>query len=160
MPSHADTHDRDKLLRWHKDLQSTGPDAPPVFAIFLVSEVDKVAHDVFRAFRTSFEEAELGFAHLVIFGQHGVSATARQLRDKFGLEADGAPRAVLFSGADEQPEVVELPSGSSTESSVQVDSGWRAALERAADTIGNKVKNEQGTIEALREICVELSSLH
>ena len=50
--------DRDKLLRWQKDLAGSAADAPAVYAIFLVSETDRSAHDIFRAFRTSFEKAE------------------------------------------------------------------------------------------------------
>ena len=85
MPNHADAHDRDKLLRWQKDLAATTDTAPPVYAVFLVSEKDTTAHDIFRAFRTSFEERRAGFAHLVIFGQHGVSATVRDLQGELAL---------------------------------------------------------------------------
>ena len=159
MSSRADTHDLDKLKRWHKDLEATPDDAPPVFAIFLVSEVDQVAHDAFRAFRSSFEDSRLGFGHLVIFGQHGVSATARQLREKFGLEADGVPRVVLLSGDDAQPEVVELPQGGSDKSSEEAGQGWRLALARAERTLGGEVKEGRASLATLREICAELSGL-
>lgn len=160
MPSHADNHDRDKMLRWREDLKNTGEEAPPVFAIFLVSEADQVAHDVFRAFRTRFEESKLGFAHLVIFGQHGVSATARQLGEKFGLPADGAPKAVLFSGTDSNPRILELPEGANGDTGSGDGPAWEVALEETVDAIGRGAPNEGATIELLREICAELSGLH
>ena len=71
MPTRADTHDLDKLKRWQKDLETTPDDAPAVYAIFLVSEADTAAHNIFRAFRTSFEERQASFAHLVISASTG-----------------------------------------------------------------------------------------
>ena len=67
--SHANNHDWDKLSRWHDDMTSAEPGGFPVFAVFLVSGEDREAHDVFRAFRTSFEKRGGGFQNLVIFGQ-------------------------------------------------------------------------------------------
>ncbi len=112
MPSHADNHDRDKLRRWQKDLAVAAPDAPPVFAIFLVSESDKTAHDIFRAFRSSFEERNAGFAHLVIFGQHGVSDTVNRLLAELNLPPDSCPTLALFTGSAETPAtIIPLPVG-------------------------------------------------
>ena len=129
MPSHADTHDLDKLRRWQKDLEATPDDAPAVFAIFLVSEADTAAHDVFRAFRASFEERKAGFAHLVIFGQHGVSTTVRALQGNLGLAEDGLPTLVLFGGgADDGPEFVRLPATARVD---EDGDDWQAALARA-----------------------------
>lgn len=156
MPSRADTHDLDKLKRWQKDLEATPEDALPVFAIFLVSGEDKAAHDVFRAFRSSFEELNLGFAHLVIFGQHGVSETARGLQAKFGLEGVAGPSLVLFSDESSQPRVVSLPPGGEGEQSHADESGWRDALEFAMSRIGKKVSREAALLETLKEICLEL----
>ena len=132
MPSHADTHDLDKLRRWQKDLEATPDDAPAVYAIFLVSEADTAAHDTFRAFRASFEERKAGFAHLVIFGQHGVSTTVHALQGNLGLAEDGLPTLVLFGGdTGLEPQVVPLPAG--TRDAVKPEGGndWHAALERA-----------------------------
>ena len=110
--SHADIHDLDKLNRWQKDLAVAAPDAPPVFAIFLVSESDKTAHDIFRAFRSSFESRKAGFAHLVIFGQHGVSDTVNRLLAELNLPPDSWPTLALFTGSAEAPAtIIPLPVG-------------------------------------------------
>ncbi len=108
MPSHADNHDLDKLRRWQGDLEATPDDAPPLFAIFLVSERDTVAHGTFRMFRNSFEERGAGFANLVIFGQHGVSETARRLRAELELAEDMLPALALFGGDAEDGEYITL----------------------------------------------------
>ncbi len=160
MPSHADNHDRDKLLRWHEDLKNAQIDAPPVFAIFLVSEVDKAAHGVFRAFRSSFEEHQLGFEHLVIFGQHGVSSTARQLQAKFELEPGGGPSVVLFSGDGDQPLLVKLPEGEVDGAGKETETGWKSALERAMTAVGNKARDEGAAVASLRELCTELAGMN
>ena len=156
MPSRADTHDLDKLKRWQKDLEDTPNGVPPVFAIFLVSGEDRAAHDVFRTFRSSFEESKLGFAHLVIFGQHGVSETARRLRAMFGLEEGGAPSLVLFCNGSGQPQIVSLPQGQEGEEGSKAASGWQAALEHAVSRLGEKVSREAAPLGTLREICVDL----
>ena len=110
--SHADIHDLDKLNRWQKDLAVAAPDAPPVFAIFLVSEADRAAHDIFRAFRSNFESRNAGFAHLVIFGQHGVSDTVHRLLAEMNLPPDSWPTLALFTGSAEAPAtIIPLPVG-------------------------------------------------
>ena len=132
--SHADIHDLDKLNRWQKDLAVAAPDAPPVFAIFLVSESDKTAHDIFRAFRSSFEERNAGFAHLVIFGQHGVSTTVHGLQEELGLPPDGLPQLVIFGGEDgTDPDVVSLPGGEAEGAKSDTDAPWQVALRRAEE---------------------------
>ena len=108
MPSRADTHDLDKLKRWQKDLEATPEGGPAVYAIFLVSERDTVAHDTFRIFRDSFEDRNAGFAHLVIFGQHGVSATARTLQVELGLPDDSLPALVLVGGDAEDADYITM----------------------------------------------------
>ena len=157
MPSRADTHDLDKLNRWWKDLESTGPEAPPVYAIFLVSGEDTGAHDIFRAFRASFEEGKLGFAHLVIFGQHGVSETARQLRSQFSVPEDGGPALVLFAGESLLPEVLGLPPGSVTGQGSGNDSGgahgWQKALKSAEAVIAGGDSGGPHTLKRVKEIC-------
>ena len=160
MTSRADTHDLDKLHRWQKDLEAVSPDAPPVYAIFLVSERDTMAHDVFRSFRTSFEEHGLGFAHLVIFGQHGVSGTARRLLDKFGLAADAPPVLVLSTGAGQPDlEIVPLPAGEESGEKHDTDAGWTAALDNAVGTVGDNAEYKEAVTTTLREICAELTGL-
>ena len=160
MTTRADTHDLDKLRRWQKDLEATPSDAPPVFAVFLVSGDDRAAHNVFRAFRTSFEESNLGFSHLVIFGQHGVSETARRLRDKLGLEAEGGPLLVLFSGDCSQPKVVALPAGEGSDSRSYAGPGWQDALDQAITRIGEPETGKAAVFQVLKEICTELVSLN
>lgn len=153
MPTHADNHDLDKLRRWQKDLEATPEDAPPVFAIFLVSDADRGAHDVFRAFRTSFEEQRLGFAHLVIFGQHGASETARRLRDRFGLEEGIGPSLVLFSGLGSEPQIVSLPSGEEGDGYTDEGSVWREALNSSIGTVDGGTRQGREVLDAVAEIC-------
>ena len=96
--SHADSHDLDKLVRWSRALDSGQPAQFPVYAAFLVRPEDRCAHDAFRDFRSSFQNAGAEFQHLVIFGQHGVSRTALELLDLFGLSEESIPLLTLFSG--------------------------------------------------------------
>ena len=108
MPSRADAHDADKLRRWRTDLSDSPSQTFPVYAMFLVSERDKAAHDVFRSFRSSFEERGAGFGNLVIFGQHGVSGTVHVMLEQLGLTAAAIPLLVLWQGS-EFPRVCHLP---------------------------------------------------
>ena len=159
MPSRADTHDLDKLNRWQKDLEASPDDVPPVFAVFLVSGEDRVAHDIFRTFRSSFEGRNLGFAHLVIFGQHGVSETARRLRSHFGLEAESGPGLVLVSGDGSQTQVVLLPGGENDDSRRASAPEWRAALDQATRQIDARDNDGASALAALKTVCAELSGL-
>ena len=135
--SHAENHDRDKLGRWHKDLASGKPGDFPAYAVFLVSREDRAAHDVFRAFRSSFESRGAGFEHLVIFGQHGVSSALLRLLSQFGLADDDVPTLALFSNPQaEAVHTVALSSGEPTEttdSSVPPDA-WQVILEQVERT--------------------------
>ena len=157
MASHADTHDLDKLRRWQKDLEAAPSDAPGVYAIFLVSGEDRAAHNVFRAFRTSFEERDMGFAHLVIFGQHGVSETCRRMRDRFGLEAGGGPSLALLAEGGSQIRVVPLPVGEECDSHVESGGGWQEALNLAMSAIDSPSNGDHGALQFLKDICTELS---
>ena len=150
MPTRADTHDLDKLKRWQKDLETTPDDAPAVYAVFLVSEADTAAHDIFRAFRSSFEERQAGFAHLVIFGQHGVSTTVRALQGELGLAEDGLPALVVFVGdSDDEPEIVRLPAGANGGDA----EGWQAVLARAEGVMerGSGGGRPSGNVEPVGE---------
>ncbi len=106
--SRADQHDQDKLARWHRDLAGGVSGGFPLYALFLVSEDDRAAHDVFRAFRSRFEELGAGFQYLVIFGQHGVSQAEQTLLARLGLAADAIPSLVLLTVSD-LPLVYTLP---------------------------------------------------
>ena len=141
--SHADNHDRDKLVRWHRDLSSGPADGFPAYAVFLVSPEDRAAHDVFRAYRSSFEERGAAYQHLVIFGQHGISSTLRGLLDQFGLTQEALPLLALFS--DPPAKTVHSlpltggspPDGTSESSSTPVvdspSEPWRKVLKRLED---------------------------
>ena len=129
MPSHADTHDLDKLKRWQRELEAIMPDAPAVYAIFLLSEVDTEAHAIFRAFRDSFEERNAGLAHLVIFGQHGVSTTVRALQPELSLAENMLPALVIFGGDTEDGEyitadTIALPRGGPDNPELQQAYWW------------------------------------
>ena len=108
-PSHADRHDLDKLIRWKAGLDGAVDSAPfPVGAIFLVGPQDRVAHDIFRRYRSVFEELGGGFQHLVIFGQHGISATLLEFLYQLGASLDDVPLLAL-APADDPGRVVRLP---------------------------------------------------
>ena len=106
---HADRHDLDKLGRWKLGLDAAADSAPfPVCAIFLVGPQDRVAHDIFRRYRSAFEELGGGFHHLVIFGQHGISATLLEFLYQLGASLDDVPLLAL-ARADDPGRVVRLP---------------------------------------------------
>ncbi len=136
MPDTPDSHDLDKLTRWHDGLISEsgrGGAQFPVCALFLASGDDRRAHDIFRVYRTAFEELGAGFHDLVIFGQHGVSSTSEALVP--GLELTGLriPALALITRGD--PPVcytTVLPSGALPDGESE-DAGddvpWRKALD-------------------------------
>ena len=112
--SYAENHDRDKLMRWGDSLSQEPASHFPAHAVFLVSSKDRLAHDVFRSFRSSFDSLDAGFRHLTIFGQHGVSSTMRRLLREFGLPDDGYPALVLLVGNEsESVFTLSLPPGDS-----------------------------------------------
>ena len=145
--SRADQHDRDKLERWQRDLAGGVTGGFPLHALFLVSEVDRAAHDVFRAFRSRFEELGAGFQHLVIFGQHGISQAEQTLLARLGLAADAIPSLVLLTASD--PPLVytlPLPSGDvGPEPRDQDQALWRQVL--AAVELA-EAGAEQGEVKA------------
>lgn len=133
MTSRADTHDKDKLARWGRDLSSGAGGNFPAYAIFLVSGEDRDAHHVFRRFRTSFEERAAGFEHLVIFGQHGVSTAVHGLLDRFGLKPESLPLLAILS--DQSAErLTAIPLAPGTADAENTKSGgqelWEQVLER------------------------------
>ena len=146
--SHAENHDRDKLGRWQKDLVSSTPGKFPVYAVFLVSHEDRAAHNVFRAFRSSFEARGAGFEHLVIFGQHGVSSALLRLLSQFGLTDEEVPTLALFSDLHaEAVHNVALSPGepANTTDASTPQNAWQAILdqvERTADEEGPALELE------------------
>ena len=128
--SHADRHDLDKLARWKEGLDSAADIASaafPVCAIFLVSPEDRASHDIFRRYRSAFEELGGGFHHLVIFGQHGVSTTQVAFLAEVGMEQASVPLLAIAPMGNETGNVfcLELPKGELDDSET-----WGTALER------------------------------
>ena len=127
--SRADSHDFDKLERWCGDLCTGETGRFPAHAIFLVSANDTVAHAVFRDYRFSFEAHGAAFRHLVIFGQHGISSTARRLLAEFGLPPGATPTLVLYpESSASNAYVLPLPSGDGDDNNH--DRLWSEVLSR------------------------------
>jgi hypothetical protein len=84
-----------------------------VYALFLVSSEDRYAHDVFREFRSSFQDRGAGFDHLIIFGQHGLSSTVKGFLAGFDLGLNNLPLLALFKEPIAQDIYIHrLPAGS------------------------------------------------
>ena len=134
--SHADRHDLDKLARWKEGLDSAADSASaafPVCAIFLVSPEDRASHDIFRRYRSAFEELGGGFHHLVIFGQHGVSTTQVAFLAEVGMEQQSVPLLALAPMTDASEDTgsvycLELPKGD-RDGELDDSQTWGAALE-------------------------------
>ena len=127
--SHADSHDLDKLTRWCGELSSSGNSRFSVHALFLASELDRMAHDAFRRFRSSFEARGAPFSNLVIFGQHGVSSTVQGLLSGFGLQAGAIPVLLLFHGLSSTT-VYSLPLAAGGDGH---DAPWMAILSKVEE---------------------------
>lgn len=118
MSHHYDEHDHDKLLRWRDNLRETSiiEGEFPAMALFLVKPQATGSHDIFRRYRTEFEQRDASFAHLVVFGMHGVSSTVRSLLDQIGLSESDLPVMMLAPASDPASVIaVQLPSGESLE---------------------------------------------
>ena len=116
MSHHYDAHDQDKLRRWQDELRRApiAPEGFPVIALFLVQPGATAAHEIFRRYRAEFEGRDAPFAHLVIFGMHGVSSAVRALLEAAGLGEGDLPALLLAPAADPSGViVVPLPSGES-----------------------------------------------
>ena len=132
--SHADRHDLDKLARWKAGLDAAGESGDssfPACAIFLVTGEDRASHDVFRRYRSAFEELGGGFHHLVIFGQHGVSTTQQAFLAEVGLDQSSVPLLSIapLAGADGPVYCMELPRGD-RDGELDESQNWGVALER------------------------------
>ena len=119
--SHADRHDRDKLERWWQDLSAETEEHASIHAVFLVTEKDRRAHEVFRRYREAYEGHSAPFHSLVIFGQHGSSTASRALARGFGVPDGAIPALVLFQ-AHGDSRVVVVTLGPSQEESIDDDS--------------------------------------
>ena len=130
--SHADRHDLDKLARWKSDLDGSaekGGAGLPYCAIFLVGSEDRASHDIFRRYRSAFEELGGGFHHLVIFGQHGVSTTQVAFLKEVGLGNESVPLLTIAPMAGDSGSVycIELPKGD-LDTELDDSQAWGAAL--------------------------------
>ena len=155
MSHHYDEHDHDKLLRWRDDLQSTSivDGEFPAMALFLVKPQATGSHEIFRRFRTEFEQRDASFAHLVVFGMHGVSSTVRALLDQTGLTESDLPVMMLAPAAEPASVIaVQLPSGESLEGADDPNGGgtcdylaaWQDVLDRIRITKGGRTLRLMG----------------
>lgn len=118
MSHHYDEHDHDKLVRWRQELAPAKSqlDEFPAAALFLVKPQSTGAHDIFRKYRTVFEERNAPFENLVVFGMHGISETVRGLLEQAGLTETELPVLLMASTAElDNCIALTLPSGESLE---------------------------------------------
>ena len=136
-----DSHDVGKLVRWHEGLLGGTEVYFPVCALFLASGEDRLAHDIFRSYRSVFEELGAGFHDLIIFGQHGMSTTCTALMPALGLPDLQVPSLVLICrGKKSGLYTANLPEGALTnlqdgEDCIRIP--WQLALETIRQSVTN-----------------------
>ena len=145
MAETPDSHDLDKLIRWHEGLMSVSGQGFPVCALFLASGEDNRAHDIFRVYRTAFEELRADFHDLVIFGQHGMSTTCAALMPGLGFSSLQNPALVLIISRETGLvfHTAGLPGGALAEGEIEEDNSgipWRNALEVIEKAVGGETK--------------------
>ena len=134
-----DSHDLDKLTKWHQGLTSAGRGEFPVCALFVTSGADRRAHDIFRVYRTAFEELGAGFHDLVIFGQHGDSGASAALVPGLGLSGFQIPLLSLIKfGSPPVCHTTVLPAGALPEGESE-EAGANVPWKKALETIGMAV---------------------
>ena len=152
--SHADRHDLDKLARWKVGLDAadeSGDSSFPACAIFLVTGEDRASHDIFRRYRSAFEELGGGFHHLVIFGQHGVSTTQTAFLGQLALGPQSIPALAIAPMAGEPGTVyaIELPKGD-RDGELDESQAWGVALRAVEASLSDEGKLSLGDIEGLK----------
>lgn len=156
MAETPDSHDLDKLTRWHIGLESASGAGFPVCGLFLASGDDNRAHDIFRIYRTAFEELGAGFHDLVIFGQHGMSSTCAALMPGLGLSNLRTPSLVLISGGESLVlHTTSLPAGKLLVGQSEEDSNetpWRSALEMIRQAVKKSWYLSLDDVEGLERI--------
>ena len=156
MSASPDSHDLDKLTRWHEGLISESGSRFPVCAVFLVSGEDNRAHDIFRIYRTAFEELGAGFHDLVIFGQHGMSSACTALIPGLGLSGLQTPSLVLISGDECLVfHATGLPAGALMEGQSEADGAevpWRAALDAIKQSLGDASSLSLDVVKGLERV--------
>jgi hypothetical protein len=113
--------------------------------LFLASGEDNRAHDIFRVYRTAFEELGAGFHDLVIFGQHGMSTTCSALIPGLGLPGLQTPALVLISSGESGLvfHTAGLPAGALAEGESEEDDceiPWRRALESIKQAVAGETE--------------------
>ena len=151
--SHADRHDLDKLARWKAGLDAgkSGSSSFPACAIFLVTGEDRASHDIFRRYRSVFEELGGGFHHLVIFGQHGVSTTQTAFLGKLALGPQSVPALAIapMAGKGGAVYTIELPKGD-RDGDLDETQAWGAALAAVRESVTSAGALELGDIDGVR----------
>ncbi len=131
--SDANSHDLDKLVRWKSGLSTAEKGSFPIYAAFLVSGEDRDSHDVFRRYRSSFEELGAGFHHLVIFGQHGTSTTLFSFLSELALTWKSLPvLALIASPSSTEVLTIALPKGTA-DGGLESSGPWNRALDRICE---------------------------
>lgn len=163
MKETADSHDLDKLTRWHKGLVSASDGKFPVCALFLASGEDRRAHDIFRIYRTAFKELGASFHDLVIFGQHGMSSTCVALAACLGLSGLRAPSLVLIIGDDASAYyTTALPAGELADGQSEVagdDVPWEVALGAIRQAAGKASECSLDGVAGLKRIDCAVGAL-
>ena len=156
MAETPDSHDLDKLTKWHIGLESASDPGFPVCGLFLASGDDNRAHDIFRIYRTAFEELGAGFHDLVIFGQHGMSSTCAALMPGLGLSSLQTPSLVLIIGGESLVlHTTSLPAGKLLVGQSEEDSSetpWRSALEMIRQAVEKSWYLSLDDVEGLERI--------
>lgn len=152
--SHADRHDLDKLARWKAGLDGAGDSSEagfPACAIFLVTGEDRASHDIFRRYRSAFDELGAGFHHLVIFGQHGVSTTQTEFLGRIGLGPDSVPALAVapMAGVPGGAYCIELPKGD-LDGDLDETQAWGAALRAVEATVANATELSLEKVRGIR----------
>ena len=147
--SHADRHDLDKLARWRDGLAEAEGSGFPVFAAFLVTGEDRASHDIFRRYRSAFEELAAGFSSLVIFGQHGTSTTTAAMLAELGLTAEQLPvLALIASVGSDDAFTLALPPGNA-DGELDASGPWGQALARISRAARDKTSLDLGGLEGV-----------
>ena len=151
-----DSHDLEKLDRWHEGLVCGAEDSFPVCALFLASGKDRRAHDVFRTYRSAFEELEAGFHNLVIFGQHGAATTCTSLMLAFGISDINIPSLVLIGrGKRLRLHTTTLPEGALADEQQEETNNevpWQQALEMIRRSVVEGSELALDGLEGLKQV--------
>jgi len=149
------SHDLEKLTRWYEGLLSD-TDSFPVCALFLASEGDCRAHNIFRIYRSAFEELGGGFHDLVIFGQHGTSTTCTALIPGLGLSGLEVPSLILICGGEGLTlHTIKLPQGELAGKCSEEDGDgvpWLKALELIKESVVKRFGLAFGEVKGLKRV--------